>query len=307
MKIHYELPMRDGARPLVLAIGFFDGVHCGHREILRMLARSRRPGYHAGVLTFENHPASFLRPGYEPALITTLEERVDLLARVGVNELFLLRFDERIAGMEARTFLETMLVERLRIRALIFGEDFRFGARREGDAALAREVLAAHGVKVSAVAHLTDGGSDRVSSTRVRAAIEAGDFVTADALLGEPYTLRGPVVLGEGRGHDLGFPTANVVPPPGKLLPKDGIYAAVGRHAGRDYRGLVSIGSKPTFGGTGKAIEAWLRDFHETIYGEELSLREFRFIRDQRRFSDPESLMAQMREDATHAAFPVFV
>lgn len=306
MKIHHELPLRVDGRPLVLAIGFFDGVHRGHREILRMLLRSRRPGYHAGVLTFENHPASFLRPQQAPALITTLEERVDLLAQSGINELYLLPFDERLAHLDARAFLETMLVERLQIRNLVFGESFRFGAGREGDAALAREVLAGHGVTVTATPHLLEG-SERVSSTRVRSAIEAGDLLAADTLLGEPYTLRGPVMLGEGRGHDLGFPTANVLPPPTKVLPKDGIYAVIARHAGRDYRGLVSIGNKPTFGGSSKTVEAWLLDFHETIYGEELSLREFRFIREQRRFSDPESLIAQMKEDASHAAFPVFV
>jgi riboflavin kinase/FMN adenylyltransferase len=307
MKVHHELEgARTNARPLVLAIGFFDGVHRGHREILRGLLRHRGPGSVAGVLTFETHPAAFLRPQNAPSLITTLDERVNLLARTGIDELYLLPFDERIAGVEARAFLEHVLVEQLRITALVVGENFRFGSGARGDAELARSFLAERRVDVVVCPPLLEG-SERVSSTRIRSAIAQGDLATADALLGEPYTLRGRVVLGEGRGHDLGFPTANIAVPAEKTVPKDGVYAALARHGGRDYSSLVSIGDKPTFGGTAKAIEVWMLDFHETIYGEEVSMREFRFIREQRRFSGVEELLVQMREDATHAAFPSFV
>ncbi|HTV73410.1 MAG TPA: bifunctional riboflavin kinase/FAD synthetase [Candidatus Acidoferrales bacterium] len=307
MKVHHELPaLRTNARPLALAIGFFDGVHRGHREILRALLRRRRPGSLAAVLTFETHPSALLRPHQAPPLITTLEERVNLLARSGIDELYLLPFDERIARLEARTFLEEFLVERLRLSALVVGENFRFGAGAQGDPALAQTVLSVHGVEVVVCPPLREG-SERVSSTRIRSAIARGDLAEADRLLGEPYTLRGRVVLGEGRGHDLGFPTANIVVPAQKTIPKDGVYAALTRHAGRDYSSLVSIGDKPTFGGAAKAIEVWMLDFHETIYGEELSLREFRFLREQRRFAGVEELLTQMREDATHATFPSFV
>ena len=127
----------------------------------------------------------------------------------------------------------------------------------------------------------------------------------ADALLGRAYTLRGPVVLGEGRGHALGFPTANVATPPGKLLPMDGVYAAVARQDGRDHACLVSIGEKPTFGGKETVVEAWLRDFRRTIYGEELALRDFRFVRAQRAFPTVDALLTQMQEDATHVEFPL--
>jgi riboflavin kinase/FMN adenylyltransferase len=220
--------------------------------------------------------------------------------------LYLLPFDERIARLSGEEFLEKMLVEHLKISALVFGENFRFGAGRSGDAALAGRVLGARGVTVSAVAPVLEG-AERVSSTRVRAAIEGGDLARADALLGEAYTLRGRVALGEGRGHDLGFPTANLVVPSEKTLPKDGVYTIVGRYAGRDYPGLVSIGDKPTFGGGKKAIEAWLLDFQETVYGEEVSLRDFRFIREQRRFASVDELLVQMREDAAHVRFPSFI
>jgi riboflavin kinase/FMN adenylyltransferase len=296
---------KDDARPLVLAIGFFDGLHLGHREIVKAVMRLRRPGYRAAVLTFRNHPATHLRPEKVPPLITTLEERVNLLASTGIDELYLVPFDEKIATLEARRFLEEVLVDQMGLRALVFGRNFRFGAGRLGDAALAEEVLRAHGVAVAAVPPLLDAG-ERVSSTRVRTALEAGEFETVNRLLGEPYGLRGPVVLGHGRGHDLGFPTANIVVPPEKTLPRDGVYAIVARFDGRDYNGLVSIGDNPTFGGGAKTVEAWLLDFRRTIYGEQLALRDFRFIRPQRTFTSAEELVAQMREDATHVRFPAF-
>jgi len=290
---------------MVLAIGFFDGLHRGHREILKSLMRLRRPGYSAGVLTFRNHPSTHLRPDKVPPLIDTLEERVDLLASCGVDELFLVPFDDRIALLDARAFCDDILYGALGITKLVIGENFRFGKGRQGDATLAREKLGARGIEVIAVPPLMDN-DDRISSTRIRAAILRGDMATANRLLGEPYSLRGRVVVGEGRGHDLGFPTANVAVPPEKTLPADGVYLVTGRHDGRDFRGLVSIGTNPTFEGTKRTVEAWLMDFQRTIYGEELALRDFRFIREQRKFDSIDELLVQMHEDATHVHFPSF-
>ncbi|MBV9102197.1 MAG: riboflavin biosynthesis protein RibF [Candidatus Eremiobacteraeota bacterium] len=297
---------RDRSRPLVLSIGVFDGVHRGHREIISALHQLRRPGELIGALTFVNHPASYLRPGTEPPLITTVEERVTLLAELGLDEVYLIPFDGRLATLTAEAFLQSILIESLGVRAIAIGENFRFGSQRRGDALLARTVLEAAGRSVVAVPSLITGG-ERVSSTRVRAALAQGEMTEADGLLGSPYTLRGTVVLGDGRGHDLGFPTANLKWPAQKLVPMDGVYTVVGRHDGRDYHGLASIGNKPTFGAGEKAIEAWLCDFPRTIYGEELALREFRFVRAQQAFASADELRAQMQRDATHIAFPSFV
>jgi riboflavin kinase/FMN adenylyltransferase len=313
LKLHYELPALEpahaaqrAAHPLVVAIGFFDGFHCGHRSIIRELLRVREPGERTAVLTFRDHPVAFLRPGQEPPLIMTLEERINSFARAGVDEAFVLRFDASLATLGADAFLDETLVSRIGARAMIVGENFRFGAKRAGDVAFARTYLAERGLRFVAVPNELDGG-ERVSSTRVRQVIAAGDLAAADRLLGLSYSLRGRVALGFGRGHDLGFPTANIVVPKEKLLPPDGVYTVTGRYDGRDYRGLVSIGINPTFAGTQRTVEAWLLDFSGSLYGEELALRDFRFVRAQQRFESVDALLEQMRVDASRVRFPSFL
>ena len=306
MKIHHELPARPSERPLVVAIGFFDGFHRGHRAIVREALRARRPGERTAVLTFREHPSAFLRPGTEPPLIATLEERVNAFARAGIDEAFVLPFDASIASLSPERFLGETLIERIGARAMVVGANFRFGNKRAGDVALARTYLAERGRDVIAVENTMIGG-ERVSSTRVRAAIQRGDLADADELLGASYTLRGTVRFGAGRGHDLGYPTANVAVAPGKLLPPDGVYRVTARHDGRDYLGLVSIGTNPTFDGTVQSVEAWLLDFNGALYGEELALRDLRFVREQRRFDSVDELIAQMRDDAATVKFPTVV
>jgi riboflavin kinase/FMN adenylyltransferase len=306
VKVHHKIEAPSTDRPLVLAIGFFDGLHRGHREILRTLLRLRKPGYRAAVLTFRNHPSTYLRPDRVPPLLSTVDERVNLLAASGIDELFLVPFDEHIAPVDARSFCTDFVHGVLNARALVVGENFRFGAGRGGDATLAREALAEFGCAVEAVPPVNDG-DERISSTRVRAAVMRGDMETANRLLAQTYALRGRVTLGEGRGHDLGFPTANLEVAPEKTLPADGVYSVVGRYDGRDYKGLVSIGTNPTFDGRKRTVEAWLLDFQGTVYGEELALRDFSFIREQRKFDGVPELLEQMREDATHVRFPSFL
>lgn len=304
MKLSYALEREPGP-PLVLSIGFFDGMHLGHADIARRALRLRKPGMHAGVLTFSNHPASFLRPGSEPPLICTPEERIDLLARAGYDECFFVRFDETISSIGAERFLRETLIERLDVRAVVVGKNFRFGHKRGGDTAMMARVFGETGVTFEAVENTVDDEGERISSTRIRALIANGDVEQADRLLGHSYELRGPVVLGAGRGHDLGFPTANVAVSP-KLLPRDGVYACTARFDGRDRAALVSIGTNPTFDGTTRTVEAWLQDFQQTIYGKELALRDLRFVREQQRFSNVEELLAQMHDDTRAIAYPSY-
>lgn len=307
MKIWHSLRERDpqNARPLVVGIGFFDGMHRGHREIARQTLRLRKPGWRAAAFTFANHPASFLRPGTEPPLITTAEERLDLIAEAGFDECFFIRFDQDVASTTAQQFLTQTLISDLGVRGVVVGRSFRFGNKRAGDTALMRSVLTEHGVACVPLEHTADDQGERISSTRIRACIANGDLETADQLLGHSYELRGRVALGAGRGHDLHFPTANIELPH-KLVPKDGVYSAAARVDGRDYAALVSIGSNPTFNGAERTIEAWLRDFHETIYGRELALRDLRFVREQQRFDTVAELQAQMDHDLHAVAYPAY-
>jgi riboflavin kinase / FMN adenylyltransferase len=306
VKIHHALPERPPERAFVVAIGFFDGFHRGHRAIVREALKLRRAGERTAVLTFREHPSAFLRPGNEPPLIATLEERVNAFARAGIDEAYVIPFDATVASLTPAQFLDETLIGRLNARAMVVGANFRFGHKRAGDVAFAQAHLRERGRDMVPVPNTMDDG-ERVSSTRIRAAIQSGDLETADRLLGAPYTVRGVVTFGAGRGHDLGYPTANLAVPPQKLLPPDGVYRATGRHDGRDYFGLVSIGTNPTFDGTARTVEAWLLDFNGALYGEELSLRSFRFVRAQRRFDSVDELIAQMRDDAATVKFPTVV
>ncbi len=303
MRLHHAL-RREAPTPLVLAIGFFDGMHLGHREIARTALRLRKPGWRAAALTFANHPASYLRPGTEPQLLCTPEERLDRIAQCGFDECFYPRFDASIASQDASTFLRDTLMQNLGVRAVVVGTTFRFGHGRRGDTELMARTFAEHGITFVAVPQVADGG-ERISSTRIRQCVREGRMDEADRMLGGSYELRGKVVLGTGRGHALEFPTANISVPE-KILPKDGVYAAVARHDGRDYAALLSIGTNPTFDGAARTIEAWLRDFHATIYGQELCLRDLRFLREQHKYENADELLRQMRDDARAVAYPSY-
>ena len=296
MQIIRSLEAYDRSDGLLLSIGVFDGVHLGHRAVLRGLVEQRGPGTLAAAFTFERHPQSFLHPESAPRSITTLEEKINLLDGCGLDLLFLLPFDERIAGLEAEAFLHDVLIDTLNVRLLAVGDNWRFGKGRAGDVALAKRVLESAGRRFVS-ADLTEGGGDKISSSRIRGLIEERRFEEADALLGSPYTLRGIVTYGDGRGHVLGYPTANLAIPDEKLVPPDGVYGAIARHDGVDRTAVVSIGSKPTFGGTGTVVEAYLLDFGGSLYGEQIALRGFRFVRGQERFDGAASLVRQMDLD----------
>ncbi|MBC5806148.1 MAG: riboflavin biosynthesis protein RibF [Candidatus Eremiobacter antarcticus] len=301
MRIVRSLDHYEAAADLLLSIGLFDGVHIGHRAVLSRLTSARAPGQLAAAFTFERHPQEYFHPGQGPKCLTTMEQKVNLLAGCALDLLFLLPFDERMQTTPAQTFLEEILLERLRTKMLIVGENWRFGQGRQGDVYLAERLLAAHHCAFEA-APLLERDGEKVSSTRIRSLVEEHDFRKADALLGSAYEVRGIVVTGEGRGQLLGYPTANLSIAPEKLIPTPGVYACRARRDGKDYDAVTSIGDNPTFNGKALTVECHLLHFSGSIYGEQLSLTEWRFLREQKRFKNAEELIAQMTLDVQTAS-----
>jgi riboflavin kinase / FMN adenylyltransferase len=274
-----------GRMPRSLAVGVFDGVHVGHREVIRSAT---------SVLTFEPHPARIIAPDRAPSLLTPLDVKADLIAALGVEELIVVRFDAAFAALEAQQFIDEVLVGRLDAREVSIGENFRFGARARGDAAL----LAADGRFAVRVVPLREVDGEIVSSSRIRALVGAGEVARAATLLGDPFELRGMVSSGDRRGRTLGFPTANLIPPRGAVYPGHGVYACL---AG-DWPAAVSIGVRPTFGsGLAELIEAFLIGFDGDLYGTELRLHFLERLRGERRFESQEALIAAMNDDVARA------
>jgi riboflavin kinase / FMN adenylyltransferase len=261
-----------------VAVGTFDGVHRGH---LQVIDAARTDGLRTAVLTFDPHPRTVLGGGVE--LLATLERRLELLAEARVDDVLVLRFDERLAALPAEEFAERML-RGIGAEAVAAGETFRFGHGREGDL----DLLDRLGFDVRRVP-LVDG----VSSSRIRELVHAGEIEAAARLLGRPPEVEGIVVRGDGRGRELGFPTANLEVPEGLLVPPDGVYAGwTGGH-----RAAVSIGTNPHFDGVERRVEAYLLDFDGDLYGERLLVEIWSLLRGQRRFDSLEELVAAIGDD----------
>jgi riboflavin kinase/FMN adenylyltransferase len=268
-----------------LAVGTFDGVHVGHRAVI---------GGANTVVTFEPHPSSVVAPAHTPRLLTPLPVKRDLIAALGVDELIIIRFDAAFAARSAREFVDEVLVTQLGARDVSIGENFRFGAGAQGDAAM----LAADTRFTTRVVALCEVDGEIVSSSRIRSLIAAGEVGRAAALLGDPFELRGEVVSGDHRGRTLGFPTANLIPAEGVACPGHGVYACLAN----GIPAAVSIGVRPTFGsGRHELIEAFLIDFDGDLYGSELSLRFLERLRGERRFETVEALIEAMHEDVARA------
>jgi riboflavin kinase/FMN adenylyltransferase len=274
------------ARPRKVAVGEFDGVHLGHREVIR--------GSDA-VLTFEPHPLQVIRPEAAPKLLTSLDRKVELLEGLGVEELVLIEFDRAFAQRSAQEFIDGVLAGTLRATRVSVGENFRFGHKAAGDPAL----LAGQDGFETRVTPLVEVDQEIVSSTLIRHLIQLGDVERANRLLGDPFRLRGTVVEGDRRGRTLGYPTANLVPDEALVYPGHGVYAAYanGKPA------AVSVGVRPTFGtGRGVLVEAFLIDFEGDLYGTELRLDFVRRLRGERAFPTVDALVEQMGKDVAEAA-----
>jgi riboflavin kinase/FMN adenylyltransferase len=268
-------------RPRRIAVGEFDGVHLGHREVI------------AGcdtVLTFDPHPLQVVRPEAAPKLLQSLAVKAELIATLGIEELVVIRFDEGFAHQSAQEFIDHVLVEQLQATHVSVGDNFRFGHKASGDVAL----LQAQPSFTTQVARLVELDGELVSSSHIRALVSAGEVDVAARFLGSPFRLRGEVVHGEQVGRTLGFPTANIVPDEKLVCPGHGIYAA--RADGLP--AAVSVGVRPTFG-TGRAVlvEAYILDRSDDLYGRTLTLDFIARLRGEKRFDSVDALIEQMHDD----------
>ncbi len=283
-----DVARRDGRS---VAVGTFDGVHLGHREVIRGSD---------SVLTFEPHPVSIVAPQHAPKLLTSLDVKAELISSLGVEELIVIPFDAAFAARGAQEFIDDVLVGALGASCVSVGENFRFGNRAKGDP----EMLAADG-RFRAVVHpLLEIDGEIVSSSHIRGLVLAGEVEQATHFLGAPFQLRGEVVGGDRRGRELGFPTANLIPDEALVCPGHGIYACIASAVAPDgeteerHAAAVSIGVRPTFvTGRGELIEAYLLDFDGDLYGRELRLDFLERLRGERRFESSDALVEQMHRD----------
>jgi riboflavin kinase / FMN adenylyltransferase len=269
-----------------VAVGTFDGVHLGHREVIRG---------NDTVLTFEPHPLAVVAPQAAPPLLTTLERKAELLEGIGVDELVVIPFDKDFAAHTAQEFIDEVLVGKLGATHVSVGENFRFGHKAQGDTAM----LEADGRFETRVAPLVEIDGEVVSSSHIRGLVLGGAVMYADRLLGAPFMVQGEVVPGDKRGRELGFPTANLVPRSGYVTPGHGVYAC---RTGDGHLAAVNVGVRPMFvTGRGELIEAYLLDFEGDLYGTELRLEFLKRLRGEKRFASVDALVQQMHLDVEQA------
>ena len=274
---------RSGGRSV--AVGTFDGVHLGHREVIADADT---------VLTFDPHPVSVVAPQHTPKLLTTPARKAELIASLGVQELVVIPFDAGFAKRSAQEFVDDVLVDALGARSVAIGENFRFGHKAKGDSRL----LQADARFATSVHALLEVDGEIVSSSHIRGLVLAGELREANRLLGSTFQLCGEVVHGDERGRELGFPTANLIPQQEYVCPGHGVYACLAN----GQAAAVSIGVRPTFEtGRGELIEAYLLDFDGDLYGQELCLEFVERLRGERRFDTAEALVEQMHRDVEHA------
>lgn len=294
--------LRRGLDASVLTIGNFDGVHLGHQALLRMLVdQARALGLPAAVLTFEPHPREYFSPSDAPARLASLREKLLLLSAAGVDRVHVCRFDARLAAVSAQAFIDDLLVEGLGVRHLIIGDDFRFGARRQGDFELLTAAGARRGFAVEAMPTL-EQDTLRVSSSAVRAALAQGDLTQAARLLGRPYSIAGRVVTGRRLGRTIGFPTANI-PLKHRRPALTGVFAvSVEGLKGMQVAGVANIGVRPTIADEQRPnLEVHLFDWATDCYGAHLRVHFLHKLREEMRFDSLQSLTAQISRDAEAA------
>jgi riboflavin kinase/FMN adenylyltransferase len=296
--IHAATELKAAGRKVCLAIGFFDGVHLGHQQIIRQtIADARQHDALALVLTFDRHPNTVVAPDHVPPLIYSLPQKLRAIESLGVDTLLLIHFDETFSRLTGEDFIRGLARDLGQIQSLCVGADFVFGHKRSGNVALLKRLGGELGFHVHGLAAVSLD-NEIVSSTRIRELIRAGDLDTVSQMLGRPYAISSRVIQGEHLGQQLGFPTANL-DPAGLALPPNGVYAALTCVKGRPYRTALNIGFRPTVTTKSKIvhIEAHLLDFSDNLYGVELEVQIAEKLREEIKFSSKTELQEQIRHD----------
>ena len=293
--------IRPEHRGCAATIGSFDGVHLGHQAVLGQLAeRAQEMHLPATLITFEPHPREYFQPGSAPPRLTRFREKMEALRRCGIDRVVCLRFDAYLAGLPAEEFIRIILIDGVAVKYLVVGDDFHFGRGRSGNFATLQRLGMAHGFTVVNM-HTFNVADSRVSSTRIREALQRGDLETAETLLGRSYRMSGRVAHGDKRGRTIGFPTANIHLHRA-VAPVDGVFAVeVFGIPGEPVNGVANVGVRPTVGGTRSLLEVHLFDFDCDIYGAHVQVGFLKKLRPERRFESFAQLQQQIMRDAEQA------
>lgn len=303
VKVYRGLEEFEKLRSAVVTTGTFDGVHQGHRKILnRLIEVAKKNKGESVLLTFFPHPRMVLQPDSDLKLINTVVEKIELLRQVGIDHLIIHPFTKKFSRTTSLEFVRDLLVNKIGTTKLVIGYDHHFGRNREGSFEHLKEFGPIYGFEVEEIS-VQDVHNVNVSSTKVRKAIEGGEVDLAASYLGYPFFIQGVVVHGQKIGLELGYPTANLeIQNPYKLIPANGIYAVKVELDGKQYNGMLNIGTRPTIElGGNVSVEVHLFDFNKNIYGEELSVSFIKRIRSEKRFEDREALIAEIEKDKVRA------
>lgn len=300
MELVHGLPQPINERPTVMTIGVFDGVHLGHQHLIgATVTRARSLECQSAVMTFDPHPDTIIHPERRRLYLSSLDERIEQIGALGADVLVVLPFTHATMALSAQDFM-TNLCRSLALRELWVGWDFALGRKREGNLSKLRELGQALGYSVHPVEPLMIDGAT-VSSSRIRAALSAGDLETIPRLLGRPFSLRGLVIEGDKRGRTIGFPTANLQIDEMHVLPADGVYVCQARFSDERYGAVTNIGVRPTFAGSRRTVEAYLLDYTGDLYGEVLHLSFLHRLRGEQKFNGIAELVAQIGRDTAAA------
>jgi riboflavin kinase/FMN adenylyltransferase len=287
----------------VITVGTFDGVHRGHRDVIeRLVARSHALKIPSVLVTFDPHPLQIVNPSAAPLLLTTHDEKLEVIAETGVDYMAVVPFTSRLASFSAEDFVELMLRRCFRMRELLIGYDHGFGRQRAGNVNVLRSLGERDGFRLEVVDPVSTSDGHSVSSTSIRRAIAGGDLDRAAASLGRLYSVSGRVIEGAQRGRTIGFPTLNLgPPPPRKLLPPEGVYAVRVQTPVGPVGGMMNLGPRPTFGDSATSLEAHLFDTAGNFYGAHVRVDFVARLRETRKFASAEQLSAQLRHDEREA------